>query len=268
MPYRTDIVYVYDGSFPGLMCCIFDSYYKRELPAAIYAENRAQPTLFEVRQVKTDSEHSGRVIRAIKEKMGKNPYRLISRVFFSGREDKELMILDYARVGFKAGDRINLMLHDARVHEMLRESQYIVNEADRYIEFIRFSEYNNILGAYIEPKSFVLPFLAGHFADRYPEEKFVIYDRTHRAALFGDRGRCRLAEDCDISFPAAGEKERFYRNLWRLFYGAVAVEGRENPRCRMNFMPKRYWNCMTEFTEDENIPPSGELPARRGALPR
>ena len=31
----TDMAYRYDGSFPGFLCCIFESYAKRELPAAV-----------------------------------------------------------------------------------------------------------------------------------------------------------------------------------------------------------------------------------------
>ena len=47
------------------------------------------------------------------------------------------------------------------------------------------------------------------------------------------------------------------RTLWREYYDAIAVEGRENPRCRMSHMPKRYWRFMTEFQREERILPYG-----------
>ena len=32
---RTDIIYRYDGSFDGLLTCVFQSYLRHELPAAL-----------------------------------------------------------------------------------------------------------------------------------------------------------------------------------------------------------------------------------------
>ena len=43
------------------------------------------------------------------------------------------------------------------------------------------------------------------------------------------------------------ENEEKYRALWRRFYDTIAVEGRENPKCRMTHMPKRYWAHLTEM---------------------
>ena len=37
------------------------------------------------------------------------------------------------------------------------------------------------------------------------------------------------------------------RELWKLFFKTIEIEGRHNPRCQMTMMPKRYWGCMTEF---------------------
>ena len=42
----------------------------------------------------------------------------------------------------------------------------------------------------------------------------------------------------------------------RRFYDTIAIRERENPRCRMTNMPKRFWGTMTEFQPDE-----GALPA-------
>ena len=51
----------------------------------------------------------------------------------------------------------------------------------------------------------------------------------------------------DFQMPEAEAEERHYRDLWQMYYHAIAIEGRYNPKCRMNHMPKRYWGCMTEF---------------------
>ena len=38
-----------------------------------------------------------------------------------------------------------------------------------------------------------------------------------------------------------------FQKMWKDFYDTVAVEGRENERCRMTHMPKRFWKHMPEF---------------------
>ena len=38
----------------------------------------------------------------------------------------------------------------------------------------------------------------------------------------------------------------------RRFYDTIAIRERENPRCRMNHMPKKYWKNMVEMT----LPPT------------
>ena len=36
----------------------------------------------------------------------------------------------------------------------------------------------------------------------------------------------------------------------RRFYDTIAIRERENPRCRMTNMPKRFWGTMTEFQNE------------------
>ena len=54
-----------------------------------------------------------------------------------------------------------------------------------------------------------------------------------------------------------------YRRLWRRFYDTIAIRERENPRCRMTNMPKRFWGTMTEFQPDEGALPA---PGPRGRM--
>ncbi|NRY56440.1 hypothetical protein [Clostridium acetobutylicum] len=42
MPNRSNLIYYYDGSFEGLMCCVFESYEKNEIPVNILVTNNAQ----------------------------------------------------------------------------------------------------------------------------------------------------------------------------------------------------------------------------------
>ena len=101
--------------------------------------------------------------------------------------------------------------------------------------------------AVIEPKNFVLPLIAPHFCDRYPNETFFIYDESHGAALVSAPGKHAIIPVDGYERPEAGEEERKFRALWKLFYDTIAIEGRYNPKCRMTHMQKRYWKHMTEL---------------------
>ena len=49
-----------------------------------------------------------------------------------------------------------------------------------------------------------------------------------------------------------------YRRLWKQFYKTIAIEGRNNPRCRRTLMPQRYWGQMTEFDQSDDHAKSNE----------
>ena len=61
----TEMIYTYDGSFEGFLCCIFDSYSYKEVLTAICCDEDFAPTLFDCRSVRTDRDHAGRVLRKI-----------------------------------------------------------------------------------------------------------------------------------------------------------------------------------------------------------
>ena len=42
MSARSDVTYVYDGSFEGLLTAVFESFESRELPCSIVAEDECQ----------------------------------------------------------------------------------------------------------------------------------------------------------------------------------------------------------------------------------
>ena len=60
-----EIIYQYDGSFEGLLCCVFESYTKKERPTAILHDGDEEPSLFEIRAVVTDRAHAQRIYRSL-----------------------------------------------------------------------------------------------------------------------------------------------------------------------------------------------------------
>lgn len=244
-----DIIFLYDGSLPGFFCCVHECVYSGQLPAGIYRADDAQPSLFEMRLIETDPGKAQRVEASIPAKISREAMELIETIFLSCLPDKEIAMLRFLLLGYREGARTTQLFGHPDVKPVLDAAKHLGGEAHLLKGFVRFSDYDGVLAATITPKNFILPFLAGHFRARYSNERFLIFDKTHKAALVYENRQTRILPMENIEFPAASEEEEGYRALWRQFYRTIAIEARENPRCRMTNMPKRYWENMTEMQE-------------------
>lgn len=247
MPDRTTLTYIYDGTFEGLMCCVFESYAKKEIPFGILSREASQGILFPAKEITTDVQKAQRVLASIPGRMGYPALDLVRHSFLTCLDQKELYILLFLRMGYRYGHSVMNMLTDDVVDTLSKAVKHLKNESHLLKGLIRFSAFNNVLVAKIEPKNYVLPLLSTHFTQRYPREHFLIYDITHGMALVYRPHQTKIVAIEDLLLPEPDEEESSYREMWRLFYQTIEVEGRHNPRCRMSHMPKRYWKYLTEF---------------------
>ena len=194
-------------------------------------------------------ERAGRVYRSL-PKLGREGRRLAVRGFLTCLPDKELWLWRLLRLGYARGPGFTQDLTDPTVDKVRKAVLQLNSEAHKYTGFVRFSLLDGILAGEIEPKNQVLPLLRPHFSGRYPQERFVLCDRTHREALFHQPGRWAIVPVEEFHLGRPGEEELAFRAMWRQFYDTIAIRERENPRCRMTHMPKRYWAMMTEFQKD------------------
>lgn len=266
-PRDSGTVYTYDGSFDGLMCCVFESYDRNELPMDILPEGAQLPLLLPVRAVETDEQRAKRVLKSVPEKMGKEAPRFLRNAYLTCHPQKELLTLKFMRLGFAQGPSVMDMLADDTVSELSRAVQHLEHEAHLLTGFIRFSESRGVLTSQIEPKNIVLPLISQHFCERFCGERFVIFDKTHGMALLHEQGSAAICGVDEFEQPAPDEQELKFRELWRLFYDTIEIKERHNPRCRMSHLPKRYWNCMTEFAREDGKKPALPAPDRHKAEP-
>lgn len=247
-----DIIYRYDGSFDGLLCCVFESYDKKEIPLDILAETSAETLLFSNKLIVTDMEKAQRVLTSIPSKLGQDALDFVRHAFLTYLPQKELYILLFLRLGYKHGPKVMNMLTEEVVNILFKAVRHLERESHLFKGFIRFSIFDQVLVGEIEPKNMVLPLLAQHFCERYPEERFLIYDKTHRMGLLYQPYQSVVVPIENLDLPKADEKEQSFKELWQLFYDTVAIESRYNPKCRMSQMPKRYWINMTEFSRAQS----------------
>ena len=245
---RPDLVYAYDGSFVGLMCCVFESYEQKEIPSVIRPPGAQQGLFDTAKWIEADEQKSDRVFNSIPLKISPQAQKLVKLGFLTCAPNKELLIFHFLRLGFKYGSTVMAMLTDDTVHSLQKAVHRLTSESHKFKGFVRFSVYGEALVAVIEPKNFVLPLLSLHFCDRFRNEEFMIYDKTHSMALIYRSQKAELIFVDELTLPDVDASEVEYRRLWKQFYKTIAIEGRNNPRCRMTLMPKRYWGQMTEFT--------------------
>lgn len=249
MSYRRDVIYLYDGSFEGILSAIFDSYYNHEIPLSIEENENVQQGLFcEYITISTDQKKACRVSDSIKNKISQNALQNLYYIFLSDADNKGRLCLDYVRAGYHFGPKIDMHLTVDCVSKTADAVHRVRCEAQRYIEFVRFSELEG--GTYyseIEPKCHVLPLIAPHFVSRLPQMPWMIHDTGRHLCMVYNGKSCYMAPTDHIPNVTYSDSEKYYRRLWKKFYDSIEIKERHNEQCRMTHMPKRFWKHMTEF---------------------
>lgn len=262
-----DVIYLYDGTLEGMLCCIWTAFEKKENPVGIHCFDEEQPTLYRLRQVDTDPLLAARVQSGVRRRLGALAEQWVYDAFYCALNQRELAALEFLKLGFAKGPCVTAMVGHPQVAPLFAASRALHSEVHLLSGFIRFSEYDGVLVSVIRPKNFVLPFLERHFSRRFPYEKYMIYDETHHYAMVAAGGQCRLVETDAVQLPPPDAAELQYRALWKQFYDTLEVAARHNPKCRMTHVPKRYWDCMDELRgEKRPLPVSVRQAIEAGEL--
>ena len=43
------------------------------------------------------------------------------------------------------------------------------------------------------------------------------------------------------------QEEQHFQKLWKTFFNTISIKERTNPRCQMQYMPKKYWKDLIEM---------------------
>lgn len=249
MPDRSNLVYRYDGTYQGFLCCVAQCFFHKKLPQGVQLLDEPQGTLFGVQAVESDPELARRVEDSVREKISPAALGMVQQGFLTCMEEKELRLIRFILLGYRHGPRVLGMSVHPDVHALNKALLYLKNEAHFHVEFLRFADCGGFLAAMITPNNRVLPLIVNHFSARLNTERFMIFDKTHGMGFVyrpgGEAGEFFYADAVDL--PEPSEEEARYQALWRKFYDTIAVEGRVNPKLRRGMMPMRYWKNMTEF---------------------
>lgn len=228
---------------------MFESYVHKEFPIAFCGDEDCC-TLYEVRFIVTEKEKAQRIFTSITGR-SKAAGDIVRRGFLTCLPDKEQRLYAFIRKLYQEGPSFLRNPADAVYHPIAKALRHLNGELEKLRGFVRFSDYDGVLGAEIEPKNRVLPLLRYHFCARYAGESFFIYDRTYKELLVYANGHSRLLQVDSLQLALPGDEELHYRMLWRRFFNTISIKERRNERCQNTFLPKRYRSTMTEFLNDD-----------------
>ena len=249
MVWNTGCAYEYDGSYAGFLCCVFDSYTRREAPVSITAESgMAQATLYALHTVQTDKAHARRVRTALQCKSAPAD-RLAYRAFLTCLPEREMALYRFFRKVFDEGPAFLKNPTDPVLYPLWCAVRQLGSELEKLRGFIRFSEFDGLYAAQIEPKNRVLPALRTHFCSRFADQPFMIYDRTHKEALLSVDGHWAIRPLDSFEMALPGQRETDFRRLWKTFFDTIAIRERANPALQRTHVPLRYRSTMTEFQD-------------------
>lgn len=262
------IIYVCEDSLTGIFSGIYEVW-KRKMTAeeaGLEVEDSFERRLFcEYIFCKAEERKALAVIRMIQKNLGADVYEKISYALLSADRRKAEMVFRAMLEAKKLSRKDLLMEHlgNEAVRAVFGMYRQVANEAHHYKGFVRFRELKNkTLFAKIEPKHAVLPCVAEHFADRFPQENWVIYDKTHEVFLIHEKGKryyflqqymCMKGDSGSAQNITGGfsEEEMDYEALWKEFVQSISVAERENRALQNQNLPLRFRTNLVEFSKEE-----------------
>lgn len=243
-------VYIYDGSYQGLMTALYSAFKKREAPVKILAESDFRDDLFYQREeINTDQEKSEFFAEQIKKHISAQALNNIFNCYLSEAEKMELYIFRYLFTGFKVGKSVDELLTKDYIRQVHDLAHKVRHESHRLKGLIRLKEAAG--GKYyaaVEPDYKTLILLAPHFKSRFSTMDWIIHDKKREeAVIYSAADKEWLLIDLEKEFePELSKREEEVQDLWRAFFSAVSIQNRRNRKVQQQFMPKKYWKHLIE----------------------
>ncbi|MHB8128638.1 MAG: TIGR03915 family putative DNA repair protein [Mobilitalea sp.] len=252
-------IFLCDKSIDGIFTAIYQAWSSRLGHSNIKIEEKSEGSKYsnielfaEYIAVDTDYTLALKVSQSIRDKISEEAYEMVCRVALSDYLGKADLIYRFLILGFSVGSSILEHLSNEVVNNLFRVNKNVSYEAHHLLGFVRFSEQENgLLTSVIHPKNHVLSLITPHFADRLPQERFLIYDENRKMASFHVPGSQWILAEVPVldqeRLKEISFQEDEYRDLWKAFFDHIAIKERINPKLQRNNLPLRFRGDMTEF---------------------
>lgn len=242
------LIYVYDGSFEGILTSVFEAFSRKETPDAILPEDGLQQDLFASYSfIQTDPAKSDRVYTSIWKNISEDALKNIYHVFLSEDPDAATLVYRYLKLGWKMGSSVDMFLSDDTVFKIMDINRRVGFEVHRMTGFVRFRQVGEgIYYSSISPDNNIVELLAPHFAERLSDQKWIIHDVRREIAALYNLKEWIVSEFSADEIPDVTDEEKLYSKLWKRFFATLEIPSRSNPRLQRQLLPRRYWVHLTE----------------------
>ena len=249
------VYFTFDGTFEGLLCCVFDAFDKKTMPFTI--SQHKLPDLFaENLSIVTETHKANRVLNGLKKKISPSALNMLFVCWLSELKEVEMLLFNYICKTFIAKKSIELNFTDVDVLELLKIYKKVNNEAERIRQFVRFQKASD--GTYfasIEPKYNVLPLSMDFFEDRFADQHWVVYDLKRKYGLYYNLEKTEIVYFDNLPINKTTGKlhanllsndELDFQGSWRKYLQSITIKERKNLKLQRQHMSKRFWKYLTE----------------------
>jgi len=256
--------YLFDHTYPGLLCCVFESFERKEFEIITVLEGEFQPDFFShTRKIVTVPEKAGRVQQALSQKVGRQTALDFFKIFLSEDREAWRALVSIMQHVFRYGPEIWQNYGHPDVLYLVQTLKKVNRERHRMKAFVRFHKSRDgLYVASIEPDFNVLPLISDFFRKRYADQHWLIYDVRRGYGLLYDqhqvtevhlmeeehaanRRRTSVGDTRALEIPL-DDRDRDFQRLWKQYYSSTNIESRRNLRLHLRHVPKRYWKYLTE----------------------
>ncbi len=291
------VVYQCEDSLEGIFTAIYNTYEDRRKREDCRISLTQDLMLFaEYVPVAADDAKAQKVIRTLHQRFGREDYQTIAFALSVPDAEKAqavyLTVADGLAEKCRPGHLFDY-LAKPHVHQAFSLARGAAREYDHLRGFLRFVELEKgILYAEAAPKNHLLAFLMEHFADRFPVENFMIYDKGRKllgihpaggggmggvavcgggahlatedggggssadlppAALWSGWFFMQCDDDPKEAFAfALSRHEMEYQELFRHFCHTITIRERRNAGLQRQMLPLRFREYMTEFWNERS----------------
>lgn len=250
------LIFFYDKTFDGLLTAIFDAYSRKTFPDKLLAEEEIAPLFMtDSYTVVTLEDKAIRVWTALEKKLSKQACNMLNYAWLSEEEGSDDLLFRYIRKATDTPHSIETNFGDQDVLDVHKLARKVAHEQQYLKQFVRFQKAGDgIFFAPVSPIHNALPLVVEHFADRFSDQRWIIYDIKRRYGYYYDlKTTTEITLDDDkhllggkLDEALMADDEKLFQELWKGYFKSMTIKERINLKLQRQHMPKRFWKYLTE----------------------
>lgn len=237
-------VMLFDGSMEELLVAVYKVYIEK-VPPVLFRKEQFIPNLIDIPEIIEYNEEAFlRVRKAMHGKFSEEALDIITYGLNHSSPKAPTMILKFIMKCFE-NPKNAFRYQDPFIMDVRKLSRQVSLECHRFLGFVRFNQFGPVFMSKINPDHHILPFIADHFAERFGDMNFIIYDERKHEALLCQDGKWIIRSNLALN-------EKIFQTdttteVWQTYFKNITISERKNSAQQKRSMPVRYWTNLPEI---------------------